>query len=134
MDTDRLVKSASEVRRFAYVPYSNFAVGAALLTKSGQIFVGCNVENISLGLTTCAEQAALAAGVASGDVDFVILAVVSDSSEPIVPCGRCRQLFAEFNPRLQVVSSTIHGQRQVFALDELLPRPKQGILETTRDV
>ncbi len=134
MDTDRLIKSALEVRRFAYVPYSNFSVGAALLTKSGQIFVGCNVENISLGLTTCAEQAALAAAIASGEVDFALLAVVSDSSEPIVPCGRCRQLFAEFNPRLQVVSSTIHGQRQLFALDDLLPRPKQGILESTRDV
>ena len=134
MDTDSLVKSALEVRRFAYVPYSNFSVGAALLTKSGQIFVGCNVENVSLGLTICAEQGALAAAIASGDVDFVALAVISDSSEPIVPCGRCRQLFAEFSPRLQVVSSTIHGQRQLFALDELLPRPRQGIMESTRDV
>jgi cytidine deaminase len=134
METDRLVKSALEVRRFAYVPYSNFSVGAALLTKSGQIFVGCNIENVSLGLTICAEQGALAAAIANGDVDFVALAVVSDSSKPIVPCGRCRQLFAEFNSQLQVVSSTIHGQRQLFALEELLPLPKQGILESTRDV
>jgi cytidine deaminase len=134
METDRLIESALEVRRFAYVPYSNFSVGAALLVKSGQVFVGCNVENVSLGLTICAEQAALAAAIATGEVDFVTLAVVSDSSEPIVPCGRCRQLLAEFNPRLQIISSTIHGQKQLFALDELLPRPKQGILESTRDV
>ena len=85
MDTNRLVASATEVRRFAYVPYSNFSVGAALLTKSNRIFVGCNVENISLGLTICAEQAALAAAVATGDVDVVAVAVISDSTHPIVP-------------------------------------------------
>lgn len=134
MDTNRLVASATEVRRFAYVPYSNFSVGAALLTKSNRIFVGCNVENISLGLTICAEQAALAAAVATGDVDVVAVAVISDSTHPIVPCGRCRQLLAEFNPRLEVISSTLDGQTQTFVLDELLPRPKQGILESARNV
>jgi cytidine deaminase len=130
----RLVNSATQVRRFAYVPYSNFSVGAALLTKTGRIFVGCNVENISLGLTICAEQAALATAVANGDVDFVAAAVVSDSKEPIVPCGRCRQLLAEFTPQLEVISSTIDGRTQTFILDELLPRPKQGILESARNV
>jgi cytidine deaminase len=134
MDMALLVDSATQVRRFAYVPYSNFSVGAALLTKSGRIFVGCNVENISLGLTICAEQAALASAVATGDIDFVATAVISDSKEPIVPCGRCRQLLAEFNPKLEVISSTVDGQRQTFILDELLPRPKQGILESARNV
>jgi cytidine deaminase len=134
MDTTLLVESAAQVRRFAYVPYSNFSVGAALLTKSGRIFVGCNVENISLGLTICAEQAALATAVASGHVDFVAVAVISDSKEPIVPCGRCRQLLAEFNPTLEVISSAVNGKTQTFVLDELLPRPKQGILESARNV
>ena len=134
MDTNHLIDSAADVRRFAYVPYSKFSVGAALLTKSNRIFVGCNVENISLGLTICAEQAALAAAVAKGDVDFVAAAVVSDSKEPIVPCGRCRQLLAEFNPKLEIISSTIEGRKQVFNLEDLLPRPKQGILEAVRNV
>jgi len=134
MDTIHLVNSAKEVRRFAYVPYSKFSVGAALLTKSNRIFVGCNIENISLGLTICAEQAALAVAASNGDVDFVAAAVVSDSKEPIVPCGRCRQLLAEFNPKLEVISSTIDGRRQIFTLADLLPRPKQGILETVRNV
>jgi cytidine deaminase len=134
MDKLRLVDSAADVRRFAYVPYSNFPVGAALLTKSNRIFVGCNVENISLGLTICAEQAALSAAVANGDVDLVAAAVVSDSKEPIVPCGRCRQLLAEFNPKLEIISSTIDGQKQILTLEDLLPRPKQGILEAVRNV
>jgi cytidine deaminase len=134
MNTTLLIDSATRVRRFAYVPYSNFSVGAALLTKTGRIFAGCNVENISLGLTICAEQGALAGAVAAGDVDFVAAAVVSDSKEPIVPCGRCRQLLAEFNPKLEVISSTVDGQRQTFTLDQLLPRPKQGILESVRNV
>ena len=134
MDMALLVDSAAQVRRFAYVPYSNFSVGAALLTKSGRIFVGCNVENISLGLTICAEQAAVAAAVATGEIDFVAAAVISDSEEPIVPCGRCRQLLAEFNPKLEVISLTVDGQKQTFILDELLPRPKQGILVSARNV
>src|ERR1700682_1620124 len=134
MDTSRLMESAANVRRLAYVPYSNFSVGAALLTKSNEIFIGCNVENISLGLTICAEQSALAAAVAHGDVDLVAAAVVSDSVEPIVPCGRCRQLLAEFNPKLEIISSTIDGGRQIFTLEDLLPRPNQGILEAGRNV
>jgi cytidine deaminase len=72
--------------------------------------------------------------VASGHVDFVAVAVISDSKEPIVPCGRCRQLLAEFNPTLEVISSAVNGKTQTFVLDELLPRPKQGILESARNV
>jgi cytidine deaminase len=134
MSDDRLVEAAFDVRQHAHAPYSHFSVGAALLTKSGKIFVGCNIENISLRLTICAEQAAVAAAIANGDVDFVAIAVVADSKEPVVPCGACRQLLAEFNPTLQVIASTLDRRSQIFSLSELLPRPTQGILESFRNV
>ena len=125
MTPDRLIKAALDVRQRAYSPYSKFAVGAALSTRSGKLFVGCNIENVSLGLTICAEQTAVARAVADGDLDFVALAVVADSEEPVVPCGACRQILAEFNPALEVISSTIAGHTQTFLLSDLLPRPTQ---------
>ena len=131
---DRLVKTASEVRLAAHAPYSKFCVGAALLTKSGNVFVGCNVENISLRLTICAEQPAVAAAVAAGETDFVAIAVVADSKEPAMPCGACRQVLAEFNPSIEITSSTVDGRTETVSLSELLPRPRQGILESFRDV
>ena len=134
MSEARLVEAAFDVRQRAHAPYTHFSVGAALLTKSGRIFVGCNIENISLRLTICAEQAAVAAAVASGDVDFIAIAVVADSKEPVVPCGACRQLLAEFNPALEIVASTVDRRSQIFSLSELLPRPMQGILESFRNV
>ena len=134
MSANRLIEAAFDVRQHAHAPYSQFSVGAALLTKSGKIFVGCNIENISLRLTICAEQAAVTAAVASGDVDFVAIAVVADSKEPVVPCGACRQLLAEFNPALEIITSTVDRRRETFLLSELLPRPTQGILESFRNV
>ena len=134
MSANRLIEAAFDVRQHAHAPYSQFSVGAALLTKSGKIFVGCNIENISLRLTICAEQAAVTAAVASGDVDFVAIAVVADSKEPVVPCGACRQLLAEFNPALEIITSTVDRRRETFLLSQLLPRPTQGILESFRNV
>src|SRR6266436_1694421 len=118
MDKQQLIKSATEARRYAYAPYSNFAVGAALLTKSGKIFTGCNVENISFRLTICAEEAAIAAAVASGEKDFVAVAVVTDSKEPAMPCGACRQVMAEFNPALEIISSTVSGSQETYRLND----------------
>jgi cytidine deaminase len=134
MDKSKLIASATEVRRHAYAPYSNFAVGAALLTKSGKIFTGCNVENLSLRLTVCAEEAAVATAVANGEKEFIAVAVVADSKEPAVPCGGCRQILAEFNPTMEVITSTVDGREEKFRLNDLLPRPKQGILESLRNV
>src|SRR5438105_9459380 len=132
MSETKLLKAALEIRERAYAPYSKFAVGAALLTKAGEVFVGCNVENVSLRLTTCAEQAAVAAAIAKGQSEFIAIAVVANSKEPVVPCGGCRQLLAEFNPNLEIVSATLEGQMVKYSLGELLPRPKQGILEGFR--
>lgn len=122
------------MRSQSHSPYSNFAVGAALLTKSGQVFTGCNVENISFRLTMCAEQGAVAAAIAHGERDFTAIAVVADSKEPIVPCGGCRQLLAEFNPAMEVIMSTLNGVEETVRLSELLPRPAQGILESKQNV
>jgi cytidine deaminase len=134
MDMRQLVDTALQARRRAHAPYSGFPVGAALLTKSGKIFSGCNVENVSLGLTICAERSAVAAAVANGEKDFIAIAVVADSSEPALPCGACRQVLAEFNPDLTIIASTAGGMVEEFILSDLLPRPKQGILEAFRDV
>ena len=130
-----LIKSAVEVKRRAYTPYSHFAVGAALLTKSGKIFTGCNVENLSFRLTICAEEAAVAAAIAGGERDFTAIAVVADSNEPAMPCGACRQVLAEFNPDIEVMTATADGRMEgTFMLSDLLPRAKQGILESLRSV
>jgi cytidine deaminase len=135
MDKHVLIKSAVEVKRHAYTPYSHFAVGAALLTKSGKVFTGCNVENLSFRLTVCAEEAAVAAAIAGGERDFTAIAVVADSKELAMPCGACRQVLAEFNPDIEVMTATADGRKEgTFLLSDLLPRAKQGILESLRSV
>lgn len=132
MSETELINAAREVRKHAHAPYSKFAVGAAILTKSGKTFVGCNVENVSFRITLCAEQSAVAAAVANGETDFVAVAVVTDSKEPVMPCGACRQVLAEFNPAVRVISSNLEGRTETHSLSELLPRAMQGILESLR--
>jgi cytidine deaminase len=134
MSDNELLDMATKARLRAYAKYSDFAVGAALQTKSGKVFQGCNVENISFGLTMCAERVAIGAAIAVGEKEFVSIAIVADSNAPILPCGACRQVLAEFNPGLRIVSSTLSGRREVVDLAELLPRPAQGILERTENV
>lgn len=127
MDWDRLVEAAWQARESAYAPYSNFAVGAALLAADGRIFPGCNVENISYGLTNCAERVAIGAAVAAGVREFVAVAVVADTGVPISPCGACRQVLAEFGvPRVMLAN---RNERLEFGLAELLPRASSGILD-----
>lgn len=130
MNWEALIELANGARDRAYAPYSQFKVGAALRTKSGRIFCGCNVENLSFGLTICAERAAVCAAVASGDTEFEAIAVVADSKQPVTPCGACRQVLAEFAPDLPVCSSNLQGERFESTIAELLPRAKAGILGT----
>jgi len=131
MDTQlvNLIQAASDARMQAYAPYSRFAVGAAVQCKSGAIFVGSNIENISCGLTICAERVAMCSAVAAGEREFAAIAVVADTIQPIVPCGACRQFLAEFAPDLIIVSATLHGDQKIENLSVLLPDPKRGILE-----
>ena len=128
MDED-LRQIALAARLKAYAPYSNFMVGAALMTESGRVFAGCNVENISFGLTICAERVCVGSALEQGERNFEAIVVVSDSHDPVVPCGACRQVLAEFSPKMRVISWTISGQKAEFTLGELFPLPRQGILE-----
>lgn len=130
MDAQFLVKAATDARARAYAPYSHFAVGAALLSADNQVFTGCNVENISFGLTICAERAAVFAAVNAGCRDFLAIAIVADSNEPITPCGACRQVLAEFEPEIRVYAANLRGETVEFNLGILLPRPKVGILNS----
>ena len=126
---DELVNMAWEARTRAYVPYSGFGVGAALLCANGRIFTGCNVENVSFGLTICAERAAVTAAIIAGERSFTRIAIVADSREPISPCGACRQVLAEFAPSLAICSTNLRGQSFVSDLGQLLPRAATGILD-----
>lgn len=125
--TTELIATAWEAREKAYAPYSNFQVGAALLASNGQVFPGCNVENISYGLTNCAERVAIGAAVAAGVRDFEKVVVVADTVEPISPCGACRQVLAEFGVKTIILANRAGSIE--FTLDELLPRATTGILD-----
>jgi cytidine deaminase len=127
MDWDHLIELAWETRRKAHAPYSRFQVGAALLASDGRIFTGCNVENLSYGLTMCAERVAIGAAIAAGANQFEAVAVVADTGVPISPCGACRQVLAEFGaPKVLLANRT---ERLEFSLEELLPRASAGILD-----
>lgn len=129
-DLATLIGLARRARDSAYAPYSNYKVGAALLSADGQVFSGANIENISFGLTICAERVALGTAVATGRQTFTRIAIVSDSVEPVSPCGACRQVLAEFAPELEIISVNLQGQMFSASLADLLPRPKTGILGT----
>ena len=119
---EELLRQARDVRRHAHAPYSGFRVGAALLAEDGAIYVGCNVENASYGMTVCAERGALSAAVAAGGRRFTAIAISSTGSDPVPPCGACRQALGEFAVDLVVVSEA-NGQVSEWRLDELLPEP-----------
>ena len=117
-----LIRVASLARARAYAPYSSYKVGAAIRTKRNKIHSGANVENVSYGLTVCAERCAAFAAVASGETkDWDAIAIVIDDERLPSPCGACRQVLAEFSPELRVVLATTGGLRKVTTLADLLP-------------
>lgn len=117
---DRLVTLAREMLAYSYAPYSRFSVGAALETDTGEVFTGCNVENASYGLTICAEQNAVAAAVSRGRRRFRRLVVVTGGQRAVAPCGRCRQVLAEFGTDL-VVYGVANGESLNWQLKDLIP-------------
>jgi cytidine deaminase len=132
MTFDQLFEKAWEVRNNAHAPYSQFQVGAALLFEDGRVFTGCNVENLSFGLTICAERSAVVAAIAAGARRVLKVAVVAHSESPVSPCGACRQVLAEFagDAEVEVRSANQHGEIFASTLEALLPRAKAGILGT----
>lgn len=121
-ETQALIDAANEVRRNAHAPYSNFQVGAAVLTASGNIYSGCNVENLAYPEGTCAEAGAIAAMVAAGEREIVAVAVIAGGAEPVAPCGGCRQKLREFSGDDAVVTmATTQGATAQTTVGELLP-------------
>lgn len=117
-----LFKVAQEMLDKAYVPYSHFQVGAALLTKDGDIVGGCNIENASFGLTNCAERTAIFSAIASGKHHFEALVVTGNTEEPISPCGACRQVLAEFcDGDMPVILTNTKQDIYETTVEELLP-------------
>ena len=116
-----LVSVARETAEKAYAPYSRLRVGAALEGRSGRVYVGCNVENASFGLTICAERVALFEAIAQGEREFTRLAVATPDAPPLAPCGACRQVLAEFARDLPIHSAGSRDRARGFTLAELLP-------------
>lgn len=118
----KLMDEALKASKKAYVPYSRFPVGAAVLTEDGMVYTGCNIENVSYGLTNCGERTALFKAVSDGVHRFSALAVIADTKGPVSPCGACRQVMAELCPRdMKVYLGNVSGEIQETTVGELLP-------------
>ncbi len=120
MNYEELINQAIQVKENAYVKYSGFHVGAALLGESGRIYTGCNVENASYGGTICAERTAVVKAISEGEKKFRAIAIVSDSSSYTMPCGICRQFLSEFGLDIKIIMPGKDNIR-VMTLSELLP-------------
>lgn len=121
---DRLLKAAEEAMKRAYVPYSKFRVGAALLDAEGHVHYGCNVENAAYSPSNCAERTALFRAIADGQAagSFQAIAVIGDTPDPITPCGVCRQVISELcRPDMPVIMGNLKGDVRVSTVSELLP-------------
>ena len=124
MDNKRkeLVEAASAVRENSYAPYSKFRVGAAVETKDGKIYSGCNIESASYGLTVCGERVAIWKAVSEGEHEFKQIAVVVDTEELTPPCGVCRQILWEFCGNVPVTLANLSGKSETVMMEDLLPR------------
>lgn len=122
MDKTGLIDEAKKAREMAYVPYSKFKVGAALLTKDGKVYRGCNIENAAYNMCNCAERTALFKAYSEGDKEYAALAVVADTDRPVSPCGACRQVISELCPKeMKVILTNLKNDIQELTVEELLP-------------
>lgn len=118
----QLIEEAKVAREKAYVPYSKFKVGAALLTTTGKVYHGCNIENAAYSVTNCAERTALFKAYSEGDTKFEKLVVIADTERPVSPCGACRQVISELCPKdMTVILTNLKGDVQEMTVEELLP-------------
>ena len=122
MGIDNLISEAKLAREFAYAPYSNFKVGAALLAVDGTIYRGCNIENAAYSMCNCAERTALFKAYSDGVTQFKGLAVIADTERPVAPCGACRQVISELcDSEMEVVLANMKGDVQQLKVKDLLP-------------
>jgi len=120
INNEILISKAKEAMKYAYTKYSGFNVGAALLTKSGKIYTGCNIENSSFGATICAERVAFVKAISEGERDFEAIAIVSSSGDFTYPCGICRQFMSEWGTQLRLIFDN-GKETKIYILDQLLP-------------
>jgi len=120
MTNEELIRRAEEMKARAYIPYSNFPVGAALLCADGTVFTGCNVENGAYSMCICAERTALVKAVSEGRLQFQKIAISTDTAEPAVPCGACRQMLIEFSPDMEVLCADKDGNYATYRLRDML--------------
>lgn len=120
---EELIAEAKKAIKFAYAPYSKFKVGCAILTKSGKVFTGANIENASYGLTVCAERVALFKAISEGESEPEKLVIYTPTTKFTYPCGACRQTLAEFNPNLEVILINKQNKLIRLKLSHLLPSP-----------
>ncbi|RDY68420.1 cytidine deaminase [Halobacillus trueperi] len=122
MESKQLINEAKKIREKAYVPYSKFPVGAALVTEDGTLYTGCNIENAAYPVTCCAERVAIFKAVSDGHDKFKELAVVADTKRPVPPCGSCRQVMSEFfQSDVKIHTTNLHGDTKTFTMEEILP-------------
>ncbi|WP_082153502.1 cytidine deaminase [Bacillus sp. LL01] len=122
MNIEALIEEAKAAREMAYVPYSKFKVGAALLGKDGKVYRGCNIENAAYSMCNCAERTALFKAYSDGMREYDAIAVVADTKRPVPPCGACRQVISELcAPEMKVILTNLHGDIQELTVGELLP-------------
>ena len=121
MTNKELIKKALEARENSYSPYSNYKVGAALLTKSGKVYLGTNVENCGYGPSNCAERSAFFSAVSNGDREFKKLAVVGSSDGICYPCGICRQVIVELAPNIEIICAKNEKEFEIHSINDLLP-------------
>ncbi len=117
----KLITAAKKARKNAYVPYSNFPIGAAVLTVENKIFSGCNIENAAYGLTNCAERTAIYKAISEGYCKFKALVVIANTEKPVTPCGSCRQVLSEFGDDIKVIMVNTNGDEEIKSSGELLP-------------
>ena len=121
-DNQSLIEVAAAARVRSLAPFSHFLVGAALRTKDGKVFTGCNVESASYGLTVCAERVAIWKALSEGERDFTDLVIVADTEQLTPPCGTCRQIIWEFAKHADIVLVNRRGDRETLEIKDLLPR------------
>jgi cytidine deaminase len=119
---NQLVETATAARLRSVAPFSNFKVGAALQTKAGKVFTGCNIESASYGLTVCAERVAIWKALSEGERDFTDLVIVADTETLTPPCGTCRQIIWEFCKHARITLANLRGQREEVEIATLLPK------------